>query len=283
MNCSEFKGAIKDYLEGRLSESRRAEFREHLLSCDYCKRDMGSEVAALLSGDKGGGFQRESRQRYPLYFALFILFVLLMVICLEYFKIREYSGGEMSPISVGKSSHLTGGHLKKVENTERAEGNAVSNEEQGNSDVASVANPEPEDSAGEGEDFSSYSRSELKNRLSECMKEKEYKCISSAAIFLAKKSSGSERREYRLLAIEALVEQMDCSAAMLNIMVLFKESPDREQVNRAHLLNARCYIKEKNFRDAEKIISMVEKDAPEMKEEIAKLRKEIKEGEGDGE
>jgi len=244
---------------------------------------MGSEIATLLSGDRGGGIQRENRQRYPLYFALFILFVLLIIVCLEYFKIREYSGGEMSPISVGKSSHLSGVHLKKAGNMERVDGNTGSKVEHGNSNIESIANIEAEDGAEEGEDFSSYSRSELKSRLSECMKEKEYKCVSSAAIFLAKKSSGSERREYRLLAIEALVEQMACSAAMLNIMMLFKESPDREQVNRAHLLNARCYIKEKNFRDAEKIISMVEKDAPEMKEEIAKLRKEIKEGENDGE
>ncbi|MCX7957548.1 MAG: hypothetical protein N3B13_00680, partial [Deltaproteobacteria bacterium] len=132
------------------------------------------------------------------------------------------------------------------------------------------------------EDFSAYSSAELKDKLSDCINTKDYRCIARAALNLAKTGKEEEKRKYRMVAIESLVELTDCASAMLQIMLLFKENPDIREIHRAHFLNARCYLKEKNFRDAKRILSMIENDAPELKGEIAKLREEIKKGEEDG-
>ncbi len=270
MTCSEFKTLIKDYLEGRLSESRKTEFREHLLSCEYCRREMGENIAGIISGGQSAG-KREQGNRYVLFFVAFIIFIFLAVISMQYMKLREYRGGEINPLSKDTRERLSGQHKPKPPSVPQQN--------------VSQANEEPTDSGDDndkGEDFSSYSSTELKARLSDCIDSKDYNCISKAALYLTKMTKGQERKKYRLMAIESLVELSDCASAMLQIMLFFKESPEIPDIHRAHFLNARCYAKEKNYKDAEKILSMIEKDAPELKEEIIKLREEIRKGEKNG-
>ncbi len=266
---------IRDYLRGRLTDPRRLEFKEHLLSCEYCKRDIGDEIARSMTEDQIEP-RKTDNQRYMLYFVLFILLVFLVVVSIQYMRLREYQVGEMNPVSEEQSLRLRESVNKNKELVNRNEDNkgavAKSNdeEEKENSEDSNV------------EDFSAYTRSELLSRVEECRKQNDYHCISSASIQLVKKSTDNERRKYRLMAIEALVEMESCSAAMLNIMMLFKENPEIKEIHRAHFLNAKCYFKEKNFSEARKILNMIEKDATELKEDIKQLKTEIEKGEEDG-
>ena len=280
MNCSEFKNSIKDYIEGRLSEGKRMEFKEHLLSCEHCRRDMG-EVASILSEDRGD-VQRDKRQNSILYFAIFVLFVLMVAVSVEFLRTEREDTGSLKPLGRKIELHSTGDNKEGNFDIKGATTLPGSIRDNVNIEKEDSPNTDVQEGVEEVEDFSRYSVSELKGRLRECLKTKDFKCISSAAMFLTKKTEGSERRGLRLMAIDALVEQGLCAAAMIHIMMLLKENPERNEVYRAHLLNARCYIKEKNFGDAEKIISMVEKEAPEFEDEIARLRMEIKKGEKDG-
>ncbi len=268
MTCIEFKGAIKDYLEGKLPENRRSEFSEHLLNCQYCRREIGENIADIISGNKDQVKKGTSRIAI-ISFVVFILCIFLAIISLQYIKLREYAGGEISPIT-----EETKRRLSQQQEKMKAERAATKSDPNEPGDIHSEI--EERDT---GEDFSQYSGSELLARLAECRTENNHKCISAASLYLARKSEGSERRKYRLSAIEALVEQTACSAAMLQIMLLFKENPEIDEINLAHFLNAKCYVREKNYRDAEKILRMIEKDAPALKKNIAELREEIKKGE----
>lgn len=271
MTCIEFKNLLKDYLEGRLPESRKIEFNEHLISCEFCRKEMGENIAGFITREQMNR-KGETKNKYILFFIAFLIFLFLAIISVQYMKISNYRGGEMSPLSEKTKDRL--GHIKKEKDVTTAL-NSTENK------VAEEESQSQEESV-EREDFSEYSRSELIKRLSECKKKNENRCIASASLYLAKKSEGEERRKFRLNAIEALVEEGLCSNAMLNIMLLFKENPEPKEVLLAHFLNAKCYVKEKNYRDAEKILSMIEKDAKELKDDIKRLREEIKKGEENG-
>ncbi|GEM_PF-1744580 len=271
MTCIEFKAAIKDYLEGRLSDNQKSEFSEHLINCQYCRRDIGEDIAGIIL-NRNTQASKGTTRTVVISFVIFILFLFLAVIFLRYIKLKEYEVGEITPLSRKAKDRLTGQNKKTDSN--------VGVEIKSPDDMGK--NQEERDDKHTEEDFSQYSISELLKRLSECRSKNDYRCISSASLYLAKKSEGSERRKYRLSAIEAFVEQALCSSAMLQIMLLFKENPEIDEINMAHFLNAKCYVKEKNYKDAEKILKMIEKDTPSLSDKIAELRDEIKKGDKDG-
>ncbi|MGB9600452.1 MAG: anti-sigma factor family protein [Myxococcota bacterium] len=274
MTCIEFKTLLKDYFEGRLPENRRVEFNEHLLSCEYCRKEMGEDIANFISGDEIGK-KGEGKNKYVLFFVAFIILIFLTIISMQYLKIREYRGGEIKPLSEQTRARL--GHIKKESKEHKVVDTPSTTSASDGLGDSSLRDKE------ELEDFSEYSKGELLRRLSECSENREYRCIASLSLYLAKKSEGSERKKFRLNAIEALVETGLCSNAMLNIMQLLKENPEPKEVLFAHFLNAKCYVKEKNYLEAEKILSMIEKDAKDLQGEIKRLREEIKKGEEDGE
>lgn len=277
MNCNEFKNSIREYLRGGLSSAERSEFREHLLLCEYCKKDIGEEIARYMEEEQTGP-KKEGRQRYTLYFILFILFAFLIVISIQYLKPKEYKPEEATPISEARRSKLIKSASRNNSKKDQKKIEDSSVRDQVLADYGKDAGAEEYP-----EDFSIYSRSELLSRIEDCKEKGDYRCISQASMQLAKMSTGENRRRFRLMAIEALVEMRSCSAAMLNIMMLFKEDPDKKEIHRSHLLNARCYIKEKNFSEARKILDMIERDATELRDEIQSLRSEIEKGDGDGE
>ncbi len=275
MICSEFKSIIKDYLNGRLSGSKEAEFREHLLSCESCRRDMGEDIADIISKEQVYPYHKtkEYNNKYVIFFVAFLLLVFLLLISMQYIKIREYSGTEIKPLTDETKNRLLNSQKdKKISPSEAQRDLHTEKKDRFEQDVEDTE-----------EDFLKYSNSELNDKLIACKSEKNYSCISKVSLYLAKKNEDEKRRLYRLIGIEALVELSQCSAAMLQIMLLLKENPSISEINRAHFLNAKCYFKEKNYQEAEKILSKIEKDAKDLKEEILKLREEIKKGERDGE
>lgn len=277
MNCNEFKNSVREYLRGGLSSAERSEFREHLLSCEYCKKDIGEEIARYIEEEQADP-KRAGRQRYTLYFILFMLFAFLIVVIIQYLKLKEYKPEDATPILEAPRSNL----IEPASWNKSKKGQRKA-EESSARDYMLTDYGKDAGAEGYPEDFSIYSRSELLSRMEDCKKKGDYRCISQASMQLAKMSSGENRRRFRLMAIEALVEMGSCSAAMLNIMMLFKEDPDKKEIHRSHLLNAKCYIKEKNFSEARKILDMIEGDATELRDEIHSLRSEIEKGERDGE
>ncbi|MCX7943399.1 MAG: hypothetical protein N2746_02685 [Deltaproteobacteria bacterium] len=272
MTCLEFKEAVKDYIAGRLPEDLKTEFKEHLLSCNFCRRDMGEHIAAIISGEQDSD-KKDKNRRY-LFFIAFITFIILTTVVIQFTKIKEYNLGEIKPISEPIKERLSEQQRIKKQLLESKSAMDPDNNKPNEIDR--------ENSEVEVEDFSSYSIAELKSKLISCKEKGDHRCIAKAALFAAKQSIEEERRRFRMMAIESLVEIADCSTAMLQIMLLLKENPPTDDAMRAHLLNAMCYVKEKNFRDAERILSMLERDAPKLRAEITKIREEIKKGVGDG-
>lgn len=265
MTCLEFKNSIRDYLEGRLTDRRKIEFKEHLISCKYCREEMGENIVGIIL--RADVEDRRRFEKYIILFAVFVVFGSLIAIASIFLSV-DYKTTSPTPISEETKKRILGSHnsSKKKLNIERQE------------TVNPVVDESLEIENNPNEDFSNYSVVDLKARLSDCHKTKDYRCVSLVALNLIKLSEGEEKRRYRMIAIESFVELAECSSAMLQIMALFKENPSREEVQRAHLLNAACYIKERNFKEAEKIILLVEKDFPNLKKEITKLRDEIKKG-----
>lgn len=53
MGCEEFLGRMSEYLDGELPERESAAFREHLVTCEHCRREraiLGRSRDFLLSG-----------------------------------------------------------------------------------------------------------------------------------------------------------------------------------------------------------------------------------------
>jgi anti-sigma factor RsiW len=59
MTCQEFVEVVTEYLEGALTEERRAELRAHIEECGGCTRylqQMRDTIAALSNLPPGNGF-----------------------------------------------------------------------------------------------------------------------------------------------------------------------------------------------------------------------------------